>query len=230
MRKISSFLILAVFSFQIALAQNIDALKKEIYSKLKCCKCELSFAECRCIDAVKMKTYIDALLESGLSKDEAFYKIAKKYTPDVIIDKSLKKAIENRLKKEAGSTRPEINLDRDSYNFGNVSKKSGKINKVFRIYNKGNSDLVVSNIRTSCGCISASLKAAGARSPYFGVSGASPGWQVIIAPGKSGELDIVLDLQDSSMGHGKQARDVFMATNDPLRPNILIRVEAEVGV
>lgn len=228
-KRIGFFFILTILFFRIALAQNVDALRQDIYSKLKCCKCEISFEKCDCKDAAAMKVYIGALLDAGLPKEEIFYKVAKKYSPDVIIDSRMKKDIENRLKKDAGDSRPEISVGQDSYKFGSVSKKRGKINRIFKIYNKGTSNLIVSNIRTSCGCISASLSAAGNKSPYFSVSGVTPGWQMIIVPGKFAELDVVLDLKDSSMGQGKQKRDVFVTSNDPLRSNITLRVEVDVG-
>jgi len=52
---------------------------------------------------------------------------------------------------------------------------------------------------------------------------------MVIQPGKLGELDVVLDLEHPSMGSGKQIRDVFLTSNDPLRPNISLRLKVDIG-
>jgi hypothetical protein len=87
-------------------AQNTDALKSDIYSGLKCCNCRESFATCVCPEAKEMKVYIDALLENSISKKEIFYKVAKKFSPDTILDAQTKVEIEVRLIDEAGQKQP----------------------------------------------------------------------------------------------------------------------------
>lgn len=175
-----------------------------------------------------MKAYIDGLLENRASAEEIFYKIAKKFSLNTIIDKELKARIEERLIKDAGEKRPQIIAEPASLNFGKVSKKQGKVSKIFKLYNKGNVPLIITNLRVSCGCVTASLKVGKNKSPYFGVNGAGAGWQSLIAAGKPGELEVVLDLMHESMGMGKQVREVFVASNDPLYPEVTIKVELEV--
>jgi len=123
---------------------------------------------------------------------------------------------------------PQINLESGYFNFGKASKAEGNKVKTFKLYNKGNARLIITNIRVSCSCITASLKVGRNRSTYFGIAGASPGWQAVIEPGASGELEVALDLADPSMGAGKQVRDIFVASNDPVYPEVSIRVEVEV--
>ncbi|MFA5144699.1 MAG: DUF1573 domain-containing protein [Candidatus Omnitrophota bacterium] len=124
--------------------------------------------------------------------------------------------------------RPQVVLEPGSFNFGKVSKSEGSKTKVFKLYNKGNADLIITNIRVSCSCVTASLKAGRNRSPYFGIAGANPGWQAVIKPQASGELEVVADLVHPSMGTGRVIRDIFVASNDPAYPEIALRTELDI--
>jgi len=188
----------------------------------------MSLDKCDCPAAKEMKAYIDALLEVGVAKEDIFYKVAKKFSPQVILDERIKAEAEQRLIKEIGDKRSQIISEPAALNFGKVSKKQAKVNKAFKLYNKGNVDLVITNIRVSCGCVTVSLRVDKNKSPFYGVAGANPGWQAVIEPGKFGELEVALDLNHSSMGMGKQIRNVFVSNNDPLNPEASLKVEIEV--
>ena len=216
-----------VFFSQALFAQKPD-LKSEIYSKLKCCACNVSFDKCVCPEAKEMKAYIDALIESKASKDDIFYKVAKKYTLTSILDERIKSDIEKRLINEAGEKRPQINLKPQSFDFGNVNKTRGKVSKIFKVQNKGNSDLIITNIRVSCSCTTASLRVGKNKSPDFAISGAPKDWKDIIRSGGSGDLEVVLDVAHPSMAVGKQVRNIFVASNDPVYPQVTITVETQV--
>lgn len=226
LKRISIFILLFLSFFFINHA--FSDVKTDIYSKLKCCPCKTSFDKCVCGEAKEMKAYIDALLESGVAKDEVFYKLAKKFSLNVIVDREINADVEKKLISEAGEKRPQLVLESSSFNFGKVSKRQGKVTKIFKLYNKGNSRLVITNIRVSCSCVTASLKVGINKSPYFGIAGAGPGWQVVIEPDSSGELEVVADLAHPSMGIGRQIRDIFVASNDPVYPETSIRIEVDV--
>ena len=175
-----------------------------------------------------MKAYVDALIETGLSKEEIFYRVAKKFSLKTIVDQETKSQIEKRLIKEVGEKRPQIVIEPISFDFGQVSKKQGRITKIFKLHNAGTAKLIITNVRVSCECVSVSLKVGKDKSPYFGLAGAKPGWQLVVEPKKSGELEVALDLSHSSIPIGKVIRDIFVASNDPLYPESTIRVEAEI--
>jgi len=219
----------SIFSFQFVFAQNTDNLKLEIYSKLRDRRCTtMSLDKCNCPDAREMKAYIDALLEAGVSKKEIFYKVAKKFSPNTILDKQIKAQVEARLINEAGGKRPQIVLEPSSINLGQVSKKQGKIQKVFKLYNNGTAPLIVSNIKVSCSCVTASLTVGKNKSPYFGTQGAPSGWQAIIEPGASAELEVVVDLSHSAITVGKLFREITITTNDIINPEVSVRIEGGV--
>jgi len=229
--KIQSIFVLflcLLFILPVVFAQNNDALKSEVYSKLKCCACQVSFDKCTCLEAKEMKAYIDALLESSTSKEEIFYKVAKKFSLNTILDEQIKQDIEKKLIREAGQSRPQALIDSSSYNFGRVSKKQGKVSKSFNLSNQGNSPLIIKNLKTSCPCATVSLKVNKKKNPYFGTEGAPKDWQIEIKPGEYGELELRIDLASSHVKPGKLIRESSIFSNDPVYPELKIMVEAEV--
>ncbi len=228
-RMALSFAILMAWT-AVSLAQAPVDLRPDIYSKLKCCACKIDFAPCGCKEAVEMKAYIEGLIESGVSRDDIFYRVTKKFSLKVILDEQIKTEVRQRLIKEADGKLPQIVLETSSFDFGKISKKQGRVVKVFKLYNKGNSDLIITNIRVSCSCVTASLRVGKNKSPAFGVMGArDSGWQQVIKQGQYGELEVVLDMAHSSMKAGsKEVRDIFIASNDPLNSHATLRVEVNV--
>lgn len=232
MKKVSLVALLflgSLFFSGIIFAQDAQMAELEIYSKLKCCECQDSFDKCICPEAKEMKAYIDALLDSGLGKEEIFYKVAKKFSLNTILDAQIKVEIEKRLIKEAGEKRPQIILDSTSFDFGTMSKKKGKVSKVFKVSNKGNAPLIIKQIKTSCPCASVSLKVNKTKSPYFGTEGSPKDWQSEIKPRESGALELVVDLASAYVQTGKLIRDASLISNDPIYPEVSVRVEAEVS-
>lgn len=220
--------VLLLLCFGSVLAQGQEPLKKEIYSKLKCCPCKEPFEICSCPEAKEMKAYIEALLDAGIRKEEIYYKVAKKFTLNTITDESEREVIKKRLLIEAGEKKPQLVLEHSSINLGDIKKNKGMLKRTVKIFNKGNQDLVISNIRVSCDCVKASLTNKGKRSPDFGVSGSSPSWSTIIAPNKEALLDIKVDLDHPSIVEGKLFREVYILSNDPLYPQTNLKVEANV--
>jgi len=214
---------------QVIYAQNSKDLKADIYSKIRDYRCtEMTLDKCDCPAAKEMKAYIDAFLETGMSERDILYRVAKKFSLRVIVDQSVKESIEKKLIKETGGNYSRSMFEPPLFNFGQVSKSQGKVSMVSKIYNKGNLDLIITNIRVSCPCVSVSLKTGQEKSEYLGVGGASAGWQAVIAPNRFGELEVVLDLNHSSMSIGKQVREVYISSNDLFEKNTSVKAIIEV--
>ena len=228
MRFIILFFVCLIFFSQALFAQNNDALKSEVYSKLKCCACKVTFDKCTCPEAKEMKAYIDALLENGMGKEEIFYKVGKKFSLNTILDAQTKAEVEKRLIEGAGKKRPQLSFDSTIFNFGEVSKKQGKVSKIFKFTNQGNVPLIIKSMKTSCPCASVSLKVNKTKSPYFGTKGSPRDWQSEIKPQESGELELMVDLASLHVKTGRLIRDVSLISNDPVYPEVIVRVEAEV--
>ncbi|MEK6567413.1 MAG: DUF1573 domain-containing protein [Candidatus Omnitrophota bacterium] len=228
MKRIMLFFLAAGFICSAVFAQDVGALRTEIHSKLRDKRCNMPLSECNCPEAKEMKGYIDALLETGTPKDEIYYKVAKKFSLKTILDEDVKKEMEKRLTAEAGSKMPQIVLETTSFNFGEVNKTQGKVNTVFKLRNKGSADLIITNLRASCVCTTISLTVDKQKSPYFDNKGAPKDWKMELKPNQAGELEVVLDLAHKAINTGDLTREVDIISNDPLYPEISVRVEAKV--
>lgn len=126
-------------------------------------------------------------------------------------------ALDNPSASQSGA--PKIEASPLKYDFGAVSMAKGKVTYAVKIENKGDGDLEINKIYTSCMCTVAKIKIDGKESPEFGMpghGGANPFWKGTIPAGKSAEMEIVFDPN----AHGPDAvgpitRDITLETNDP---------------
>lgn len=213
----------------VSLAQNTVSPNVGIYAKFRDRRCsDMPLDKCDCPDAREMKAYIDALVEAGLKPDEIYYKVAKRYSLAQVLDNQLKAELEKRFAQEAGPKRPRIVLETTSFNFGEVNKAQGKVSTIFKLLNKGNADLVITNLRASCVCTTISLTVDKQKGPYFDNKGAPKDWKMELKPNQMGELEVVLDLAHKAVKSGDLIREVTITSNDPLYPEVSVKVEAKV--
>ena len=99
-----------------------------------------------------------------------------------------------------------ISFAEESFNFGTVTAGE-KVKHIFKFKNTGNEPLILSDVRTTCGCT-------------------VPTWpREPIAPGKSGEIVVQFD---SSGKNGAQSRRVTIVGNtNP--PETFVTIEGEVA-
>jgi hypothetical protein len=110
----------------------------------------------------------------------------------------------------ACASKPVIMADVTSFDFGDVV--NGEIiSRDVMIHNKGNGTLRVESVSTSCGCTTANLDS------------------MVLEPGQSATLHITFD----SGAHGPEltgalTRQIFVVSNDPSQPELLIEFTANV--
>lgn len=107
---------------------------------------------------------------------------------------------------EAGSGNPVIYITETQYDFGKVNE-GDKVNHTFTFVNKGSANLIIKDIKTSCGCTAALLS------------------QDNLAPGQEGTLKIELDTKNRS---GKMSRTVTINSNDPNDPAKILTIYADI--
>lgn len=228
-------IILLVFCFMLSsgiiFAQGVASPNREIYSKLADLNCKaMPLDKCFCPAAKEMKAYIDALIETGTAREEIFYKVAKRFSLNAILDNEIKTNVGKRLSLEFGSKRPQISLEFTSFDFGKVSRKQGVMRKNIKFYNKGEEPLIIKKIKATCSCTTVALTVGKEKSPYFGSKGSEPGWQMAVGPGQSGELEFVLDLsslKDITIPM-KVQRHIYITSNDPIFSEIDVYATANV--
>jgi hypothetical protein len=108
------------------------------------------------------------------------------------------------------TAKPLITLEMDKIDFGEVVNGI-VVSQQVRVSNRGDADLEILSVSTSCGCTQASLE------------------RTTISPGESAALVIAFD----SGAHGAELegamlRQVFIASNDPIQPEVVIELTADV--
>lgn len=92
---------------------------------------------------------------------------------------------------------PKISFARELHDFGQVPQLGGVVTTEFTVFNKGDSNLEINSISTSCGCTTAEID--------FN----------IIKPGESATLKVFFDPNFHKEPDGIFKRTVFLETNDP---------------
>ena len=101
---------------------------------------------------------------------------------------------------------PKISVQPEEYNFGSIVQ-GDTVSHSFEIYNKGNAELRIVNVRASCGC-----------------TAATPA-KTNLQPGDSTDLNVIFN------SHGKmgmQNKIVYIKTNDPSNTVYSVRFNGNV--
>jgi hypothetical protein len=102
---------------------------------------------------------------------------------------------------------PLIKFNNIVYDFGDV-EKGIELSHSFRFENKGKGMLVISNIKTSCGCTGVIMKD-----------------KKEFSEGEDGEIKIVFNTQGRQ---GLQIKTVTIYTNDPSNSNIILTIKCNI--
>jgi len=106
---------------------------------------------------------------------------------------------------QTGGT-PTIYFPETQHDFGKVSEGE-KINYTFRFVNKGQSELIIKDVKSSCGCTAALLSSSN------------------IKPGQEGTIKVEFDTKNRS---GKNSKTVTVRSNDPKDGTKILTIYADV--
>lgn len=107
-----------------------------------------------------------------------------------------------------------LQVDKTSYDWGNISMQKGKVEATFSIENTGVGDLKLYNVSTSCHCTTAQLFLNGVGSPLFGMNTKSA-YVMVVPKGAKAELKVVFDPAfHGPNGVGAISRRILVSTND----------------
>jgi hypothetical protein len=206
-----------------SIVQTVSA--KEIYPEFICGCCGKTIDKCACGMVAGIKSYIDGLVDGGLPKDEVILKAAQKYGISSLRYPHMQAEIREEIIRRAPADRPRIVVIPESHDFGDVSP-SEVISTTFLVKNEGQTDLIIKEIHTSCGCTLASLGG----SPFFGMKGRKPGgsppdWRYRIPPGETVTLEVRYDPDFHKGFRGPATRIVYISSNDPVDFEKKIKIE-----
>lgn len=101
---------------------------------------------------------------------------------------------------------PQLIVDQPTVDLGKILQ-GNRVEHVYSLRNNGDQVLVIQKVRSSCGCTAALLSASE------------------IAPGQTGEVKATFN---SGGFRGPVQKTITLYTNEPTRPNTVLRLEAQV--
>jgi len=106
------------------------------------------------------------------------------------------------------SANPDIKVDNLTFNGGTVVEgRDSLVKAAFKITNTGSKPLQITNVRPSCGCTVVK-------------------YDSIIAPGKTGVIEPVVNLKGMRNGH--MSRTVTVVSNAASNPSLTLTIEADI--
>lgn len=124
---------------------------------------------------------------------------------------------------------PQIEIQPLEYDAGTISMAGGLVKYTYEIQNRGEGDLKIDKIWTSCMCTTARLKVGNKQSPEFGMHNNPPLWSEKITPGETGFLEVTFDPAfHGPKGTGSVVRAIYLSTNDPKNQKAEVRLLANV--
>ncbi len=205
------------------------ALAEDIYPVFVCACCGDPLDECDCEMAQESMDYIDSLVKTKTTKNEVILAYTKEYGLRSLIDENKQKEIKEELLASAPAERPQITIEPENYDLGDVSQKEGNVFTSFELKNEGEKDLFIDKLDTSCGCTLASVVYKGEESPYFTMPGhgyENPEWEGVSIPaGETAQLKVMYDPDLHGEFRGLAIREVYIYSNDPIDFKKTIKIE-----
>jgi hypothetical protein len=101
---------------------------------------------------------------------------------------------------------PVAKFSESSYDFGEM-KQGDKKDHTFSLTNDGKSELIIRNVRSSCGCTAVAPS------------------KKVIAPGESVPIKVTFDSRGK---RGRQSKSITVITNDPKTPTSMLRISCNI--
>ena len=119
----------------------------------------------------------------------------------------------------------------NSFDFGTISMKNGKVSHIFEIQNKENEPVIIEKVYTSCMCTIAYISTAdGKKYGGFGMPGhTSANTKIEVKPGEKTSVEVVFDpAAHGPSGVGLAQRSVYLETNSAKSPKLEFAFQAMV--
>lgn len=100
-----------------------------------------------------------------------------------------------------------VKFEENEYDFGKIYEKDGDVTHVFKFVNEGDSALIITNVRASCGCT-------------------TPSWtKTPIEPGKEGSIKVKYSTRNRP---GKFSKSITVTTNNMAEGSKRLIIRGEV--
>jgi hypothetical protein len=156
------------------------------------------------------KTVISVVLDAAdFKQSQAFNTKVGIVTDDQLGDRkelTLSGRVNKVFSDEELADMPRIEFDKTEFK-GQSVIEGEKLTVTYTFKNTGGSELIIEDVRASCGCTATSPK------------------DKVIAPGASSEITATFDSRGRM---GKQRKTITVRSNDPVNGSVLLRLEADV--
>lgn len=112
----------------------------------------------------------------------------------------------SRLSADEIKNAPVVSYDSESHDFGDI-KPNAKVEKTFMLKNAGKRDLIIRDVKSSCGCTAVSPS------------------KNIVSSNESVPLKVVFDATGKT---GRQNKTITVITNDPKNPTTILRISTNI--
>ncbi|MDA3880405.1 MAG: DUF1573 domain-containing protein [Prolixibacteraceae bacterium] len=156
----------------------------------------------------KMLVTYDATLEEtfGYSSDRIYLTINGEKNNRYSVGSSVTiKEDFSHLTSEELDNAPQVEFDNKVFDFGTI-KEGEKVQHNYKLTNKGKSDLIIRNIRASCGCTAVKHES-------------------VVKPGETTDLSVVFNSRGK---RNRQNKSITVITNDPKNSTVILRVMGTV--
>ena len=109
-----------------------------------------------------------------------------------------------------------------------MSNSKGIIISDFVITNEGTDDLIITDLKTSCSCLTASFIKDEKETVRVGRFSNSEGWTFVLKPGEDGLLRTYYDPRVTNWQTGHVERIISITSNDPIFYEKILKVTAEL--
>lgn len=94
-----------------------------------------------------------------------------------------------------GDAQNVLQADKDSYDFGTISMKDGKVKTIFKVTNPTTETITLSKLYTTCMCTEAKLVVNGASEGPFGMQGhgSIPTFEQMLEPNQEADIEVEYD-------------------------------------
>ncbi|OIN90931.1 hypothetical protein AUJ42_02495 [Candidatus Collierbacteria bacterium CG1_02_44_10] len=195
----------------------------EVYTMFTCpcCGQPLRKEKPCCGAMTQMVDFIDQKTATGANLEDIILATAQEFGLDRLAEQSQKNSIKEKLLASAPADSPRITVGEVKKDLGEVALAKGIVSTDFTINNDGQTDLVIDNLSSSCGCTSASLIYKDTESPRFfmvghGQENPDPSWEESIAPGDEAIIRVYYDPSVHPDLEGPVTRTVSIMSNDPV--------------
>ncbi len=196
------------------LTQPVSA--EAMFSEFICLCCGQFIGDCTCGMAGERRGFVTGLVAAGQNKLEIYLAYADQYGLDFLASEKVKEEIKAYKLATAPEERPQIVLEPQKADLGDVSAREDKVETSITIRNTGQQDLIVDGLSTSCGCTTVSVVNNSQEGPVFGPGTPPKGWSTTIRPGETAELRIYYDPNVHKDARGPMIREVYVSSNDPV--------------